>query len=281
MSLTDEYKRQFAWRDWPTIFDALPSLQGQTVLDLGCGVGDVAAEFVARGAHVIGIDMGEELLREAKSRQLANAEFRMGDLRTLPDLGVAADGLWCSFTTAYFPDLPMALAAWTRNLKSNGWIALTEIDDLFGHEPLSFQAKELLKAYADGALAAARYDFHMGHQLSDRLERCGFTVSKMLRLSDQELSFSGPASPEVLDAWRNRFDRMKLLRDFCGADFEQVREEFLGCLMRADHRSTATVYCCLAPMKCLANEGFRYQSAIEPVRDIITAVSEGSGITRT
>ena len=78
------------------------------------------------------------------------------------------------------------------------------------------------------------------------LERSGFTVSKILTLNDHELSFSGPARPEVLDAWRTRLDRMKLLRDFCGTSFEQVREEFLGCLMRADHRSVARVYCCIA-----------------------------------
>jgi SAM-dependent methyltransferase len=246
MSLTNEYKRQFGWRDWPTIFDALPSLQGLTVLDLGCGVGDLVAEFVARGARVLGIDMSEELLREAQSRQLANTEFRMGNLRALPDLGIAADVLWCSFTAAYFPDLPAALAAWASNLKSNGWIVLTEIDDLFGHEPLSARAKALFRDYAEDALAAARYDFHMGRKLRDHLERSGLEVSKMLTLTDQELSFSGPVRPDVLDAWRNRFDRMKLLRDFCAGDFEQVREEFLGCLMRADHSSTARVYCCIA-----------------------------------
>src|SRR5882724_1765757 len=104
MSLANEYKRQFDWRSWPTILDALPSLQGQTVLDLGCGVGDIAAEFVARGACMIGIDVNEELLDFARSRQLAHAEFRTGNLRRCPDLGIAADGLWCSFTAAYFLD---------------------------------------------------------------------------------------------------------------------------------------------------------------------------------
>ena len=39
---------------------------------------------------------------------------------------------------------------------------------------------------------------------------------KTIILEDQELSFSGPVSPEVPDAWRARFNRMKLLRDFCG-----------------------------------------------------------------
>jgi hypothetical protein len=33
MRLSDYYKRQRGWRDWPRIFDALPALHGQTVLD--------------------------------------------------------------------------------------------------------------------------------------------------------------------------------------------------------------------------------------------------------
>jgi hypothetical protein len=37
---------------------------------------------------------------------------------------------------------------------------------------------------------------------------------------------------------------MQLLRAFCGAEFEQVREEFLDCLRRSDHRSRARVICC-------------------------------------
>jgi hypothetical protein len=39
---------------------------------------------------------------------------------------------------------------------------------------------------------------------------------------------------------------MTLLRDFCGSEFEQVRDEFLDCLVGTDHRSDAKVYSCLA-----------------------------------
>lgn len=170
----------------------------------------------------------------------------MGDLRASPDLGFLADGIWCSFTAAYFPDLPAALAAWARHLKPGGWVALTEIDDLFGHEPLGAPTKALFEFYAREALAAGRYDFRMGRKLRDYVERCGFAGLKVLTLEDQELSFDGPAHPQVVDGWRTRFDRMKLLRDLCGPNFEQVREEFLGCLRRADHRSVAKVYCCIA-----------------------------------
>ena len=102
MNLAADYKRQFGWRSWPSIFEALAPLQAKTILDLGCAAGDQAAELVARGAQVIGVDTNVELLQVARSRHLPNAEFRNCDLRELPDLGVLADGLWCSFAAAYF-----------------------------------------------------------------------------------------------------------------------------------------------------------------------------------
>ena len=246
MSLSEELKRQFGWREWPRILGELPPLRGRTVLDRGCGVGDQAAELAARGARVVGIDGNEELLREARSRRLRDAEFLGADLRSIPDLGLAADGIWCSFAAAYFPDLPAAMAGWGRHLRPGGWIAVTEIDDLFGHEPLGPGTRSLLDAYAREALAAGRYDFHMGRKLRGHLVASGFQVSKELVLEDRELSFAGPALPEVVDAWRSRFERMRLLRDFCGSAFDGMRDEFLACLTLPGHRSTARVCFCLA-----------------------------------
>lgn len=248
MTLADEYRRQRAWRDWSRVLEALPPLAGRTVLDLGCAIGDQAAELVRRGARVIGVDGNAELLAEARARGLAGAEFRSGDLRALPELEAPADGIWCSFAAAYFPDLAPVLRAWRARLRPAGWVALTEVDDFLGHAPLGARTRELLEAYARDALAAGRYDFHMGRKLRGHLERAGFTVALELTLADQELAFDGPARPEVVAAWRDRLERMRLLRDACGSAFDAVREEFLACLARADHRSTATVRCCFATL---------------------------------
>lgn len=246
MRLADQYRRQRSWRDWATLLGELPPLEGRTVLDLGCGVGDVAAELAARGARVVAVDGNEELLTVARGLGLPHAEFLRADLRALPDLGIEADGLWSSFAAAYFPDLSPVLAGWTRHLAPGGWVALTEIDDMFGHEPLPGRTKALLRAFAEDSLAAGRYDFHMGGKLRRHAEGAGLTVWKELTLQDRELAFDGPATPEVLEAWRARFGRMTLLRSFCGPDFEGVRDDLLDCLARSDHRSAARVRCCLA-----------------------------------
>jgi len=247
MSLSDEYRRQFAWRPWSEVMALLPPLGGKTVLDLGCGIGDQAAALADRGASVVGVDTSHELLAVARSRGIPNAEFRLADLTTLRDVGTF-DGIWCSFAAAYVPVLGPTLASWKQHLNPEGWVALTEIDDLFGHEPVEPLTSSLLAAYAQDALAANRYDFHMGRKLRSHLEQAGFTVGDTRILVDQELSFEGPAAPEVLDAWRDRLNRMKLLNNFCGAMFERVRDNFLAALSHPDHRSLARVYACIGTL---------------------------------
>lgn len=246
MSLVDEYRSQFAWRDWAKAFAVLPELGDQLVLDLGCGPGDQAAELVRRGARVLGIDGNEELLEAARARGLPRAEFRAGDLRALAGLGVGADGIWCSFAAAYFTDLASVLAAWARLLRPGGWIALTEVDDFFAHEPLDASTRTCFESYAAEALAARRYDFRMGAKLAEHLLEAGFTSPETHVLADQEFAFDGPARPEVLAAWHRRLERMSLLKQACGSDFEAVRGDFLACLAHPEHRSRARVVFCLA-----------------------------------
>jgi SAM-dependent methyltransferase len=245
MTLSDEYARQFAWRPWAELMDSLPDLSGKTVLDLGCAIGAQAALLAERGARVIGIDGNPELLATARSRGIPNVEFRHGYLRALDGVD-PADGIWCSFAAAYFPDFAPTLAHWKQHLKPGGWIALTEIDDLFGHEPVEAATRALLDEYVKSSLTAGRNDLRMGRKLRAYLEDAGFDVVSAGTLVDKELSFDGPAEPDVLNGWRARLDRMKLLQELCGASFERVRDDFLAALSRDDHRSLAKVYHCVA-----------------------------------
>ena len=75
MSLTEEYRKQYEWRDWSRALSACPIMRGQHVLDLGCGPGDHSAELIIRGAIVTGVDGNEELLAAARNRCPENATF--------------------------------------------------------------------------------------------------------------------------------------------------------------------------------------------------------------
>ena len=246
MSVAAEYRQQYQWRAWQLVFDKLPLQAGQRVLDLGCGIGDQARELASRGCKVTGLDANQELIDAAMLDQMPNCEFLSRDLRNPPDLGLSVDGIWCSFVAAYFTDLTPLLTTWMPLLKPGGWIAITEVDDLFGHEPLSSRTQSFLRRLADDALAAGRYDFHMGSKLQGFLQQTGFSSSQVLTLPDQELSFQGSATSEVVDAWRRRLQRMPHLRALCASEFPRVQEEFLSCLSRSDHVSSAKVISCIA-----------------------------------
>jgi SAM-dependent methyltransferase len=246
VNLVADYKQQYGYRAWARIFDALPHIQDHTVLDLGCGIGDQTAELVARGARVIGIDANEELLAAARARHIHNAEFRAANLHETMALDTTVDGIWCSFGAAYFTNLTDTLARWAMNLRASGWIALTEIDDMFGHEPMPERSRTLLDTYVQDSLRAGRYDFRMGRKLRSHLENAGFHVKLDFSVPDHELAFDGPASDDVLTSWRHRFARMKLLQDHCGTEFDAVRDDFLACLVRDDHRALAKVHCVVA-----------------------------------
>lgn len=250
MSLLQEYQDQFQWRPWPQILAELPELKLQHVLDLGCGHGDLSAELLKRGASVLGIDANADLLNHAEQRNLQNVAFQFGYLHQLEALLAdqydAFDGIWCSFVAAYFTDFVPILKHWKCFLKPGGWIALTEIDRMFEHQPLSEMSQHYLQQNAHSALQAGRYDFNMGHKLGAYLEQAGFKIQKQLCFSDLELSFDGPAAPDVLHAWNRRLQRMAPLQALCGDDFETLQADFLNCLQSPSHRSQAKVYFYLA-----------------------------------
>lgn len=234
MSIIEDYARQYKWRRWHEVLDALPQLEQERILDLGCGIGDIASDLSNRGAIVVGIDANEDLIRHARTRNIPNAEFRIDDLNTYRNSEVLFDGIWASFIAAYFPALTQMIHFWQENLRPGGWIALTEIDDLFGHRPISAKSELCLSQYVDDALAQSRYDFRMGRKLNHYLTQASLPISNSMTISDAEFSFAGAASRDIVDAWRARFNQMYLLREFCGEEFDDVRDDFLECLQRED-----------------------------------------------
>jgi hypothetical protein len=109
------------------------------------------------------------------------------------------DGIWCSFTAAYFVAFTSTFDRWCTFLKARSWVCLIDIDDLLGHEPRSDATRDTIERFYAEAFEKRRYDFRVGRRLASALESQGFDVTTT-ELRDRELAFDGPASPEVLKA---------------------------------------------------------------------------------
>jgi SAM-dependent methyltransferase len=242
MSLVAEYQRQFAWRDWSQALALCPITRGQQVLDLGCGPGGISAELAARGVAVTGIDQDPELLAIARTCA-PTAHFEQQDLSKLT-LPACFDGIWCSFTAAYFVDFTETFAHWCTILKPGAWVCLIDIDDLLGHEPRTGATRDTIERFYAEAFDQHRYDFRIGRRLAAALESQGFQVTTT-ELRDRELAFHGPASLEVIKAWRARFARMGGLKSFLGTDFVDFSDSFVRTLESAQHRALCKVVCCV------------------------------------
>lgn len=244
MSLGEEYVAQERWRMWDAMLARLPLRADQTVLDLGCGPGAVAARLAERAARVVGIDRDPDLLAIARARCPSSCRFVEADLDKglPPDVG-PVDGIWSSFLAAYFPRLDRLLPHWLGPLAPGGWIALVEVDRMFaGHRPMSEETRGVFERFATLGRQSGLYDPDMGSKLAAFLEGAGLEVVESTRWPDAELAFQGPATPEVLDAWQRRFERMPAFRRRLGdAAFPKVRDDFLACLAAPDHATDSAV----------------------------------------
>jgi SAM-dependent methyltransferase len=192
---------------------------------------------------VTGVDANPDLLATARERH-PGCRFEQQDLRQLRFPAGGFDGLWCSFTAAYFVEFAAVCSQWAALLKPAAWVCVIDIDDLFGHEPLSAATGARMEAFYEHALAQGRYDFRAGRRLAAAVRSLGFTVQEF-ELGDDELAFAGPGRPEVLAAWRQRLARMPGLQRHLGAEFAAFQSELLGCLASPDHHSRCRVLGCV------------------------------------
>jgi len=244
MTLLEEYKIQTLWRNWALYIENLPIRSQDIIIDIGCSIGTVSRLLAEKSSQVIGIDNNPELLCEAMKNNLAdNISYRLMDAKSLKrNEFPLADGIWTSFLPAYIPDFCPVLKNWLQLLKPNGWIALVEMSDLFGHDPLSSSTHELFKEYYCKQLEKSLYDFEMGSKLGGFLSEFGLSVIYEGNMYDPELTFNGTAKPEILSAWKSRFERMFIFRQFLGdIKFEKIKDEFLDCLSNKDHSSGTIV----------------------------------------
>lgn len=132
-SLADDYdEMQFTKRTARRLVELADLTSGEHVLDIATGTGWAAlaaAEQVGASGHVLGIDLAERILEQARRKVAAagcpNVEFRVGDAEhlDLPDGNV--DVVLCASGIFFLPDPLRALREWRRVTRPGGRVAFS------------------------------------------------------------------------------------------------------------------------------------------------------------
>ncbi len=112
------------WRR--TVLEIARVGDGDVVVDVACGTGDLGLLARAAGARVVAIDFSGPMLEIAAERGLAGRLSR-GDALSLPVADAAADALTCGFALRNFVSIPPFLAEAARVLKPGGRLVLLEV----------------------------------------------------------------------------------------------------------------------------------------------------------
>ena len=112
-----------------TVLDLLSPKQGEKILDLGCGNARDIAYIAEQGSQVVGIDISEGMIAEARfdleKLGYNNITLEVGDATQLSYKDSEFDKVLCSEVLEHIPDTDKALSEIYRVLKPNGVLVLS------------------------------------------------------------------------------------------------------------------------------------------------------------
>jgi ubiquinone/menaquinone biosynthesis C-methylase UbiE len=160
-----------------------------SVLDAGCGMGDVARTMATKyGLRVTGIDILDFNLDEARKRSAtagleSRTTFQLGDYHSLPFPAASFDGVYTMETFVHAADPAKALDEFRRVLRPGGRLVMFE----YSHAPeaeMSRDASQALRRICDLGVMPTWLKMNDG-DMEALLKREGFVVEAADNVSER------------------------------------------------------------------------------------------------
>jgi len=135
------------------IGEALPA--SGTIVDLGCGTGDLLMSLTAKAQRVIGVEKSPRMLETARKRFLnfnSHIDLRIGELEYLPVRDGEADAAVINMVLHHLVDPQKALREVHRILKSGDAFVIVDL--------VSHQMENMRERYGDRWLGFSTDDIH-------------------------------------------------------------------------------------------------------------------------
>jgi ubiquinone biosynthesis O-methyltransferase len=158
------------------IFDLVGNVAGLTVLDLGCGDGELAVELCRRGATVVGVDASPRMIEAAAERaheESADIDFQVATAHALPFPPDAFDAVVSITMLCFIEDVAPVLREMARVLRPGGRLIIGELGKWS-----TWAAKRRVRAWLGSPLwHSAR--FRTGAELQALAETAGLDVQQL------------------------------------------------------------------------------------------------------
>ncbi|HSZ32576.1 MAG TPA: methyltransferase domain-containing protein [Puia sp.] len=115
-------KHDFVSKFGEGILSYLQPKAGETILDLGCGTGDLTQEIFQKGARVIGVDNSAEMIQVAKTK-FPSIEFFQADARIM-NFDTPFDAIFSNAVLHWIKEKDLVIRQMHLSLKENGRIVL-------------------------------------------------------------------------------------------------------------------------------------------------------------
>ena len=179
----DEMPNPLIRAEQPLVDDALADVGPGRALDAACGTGRHAAHLVASGHSTVGVDRSAAMLAVAR-RNVPQAEFRTGDLLSLPLGDATVDVAVCALALTHLPDPGPAIAELARVVRPGGRIVLSD-----AHPALVLLQGQALFPRENG-LAFVRNYPHLHSSYLDAFATLGLVVRRCAESPVDDDAFS-------------------------------------------------------------------------------------------